>query len=86
MDNITLVVLTPTGEVFSGNANYVSLPEQGGRIGILQGHAPLLAALEEGEILCRQESGTIRIWVRSGVAEVSDNHIAVLSASAKLVE
>ena len=85
-DSITLVVVTPSGKVFSGRASYVSLPEQGGKIGILKGHAPLLAALEEGEIFCRQQSGTVCIRVSDGVAEVSDNYVTVLASAAKLME
>jgi F-type H+-transporting ATPase subunit epsilon len=43
-------VLTPEGEVFSGEVSQVSTRTAGGEIGILANHAPLLAALRPAEL------------------------------------
>ena len=43
-------VLTPEGEVFSGEVRQVSTRTVGGEIGILANHVPILAALEPAEL------------------------------------
>ena len=43
-------VLTPEGEVWSGEVRQVSTRTQSGQIGILANHAPLLAALRPTEL------------------------------------
>jgi F-type H+-transporting ATPase subunit epsilon len=43
-------VLTPEGEVFSGEVEQVSTRTAGGEIGILANHAPVLAALRPAEL------------------------------------
>ncbi len=43
-------VLTPEGEVYSGEVRQVSTRTSVGEIGILANHAPLLAALRPAEL------------------------------------
>jgi F-type H+-transporting ATPase subunit epsilon len=47
---IDVEVLTPEGEVWSGEARRVSTRTEVGEIGILANHAPLLAALRPTEL------------------------------------
>ena len=56
-------VLTPEGEVFSGEVRQVSTRTAVGEIGILANHAPLLAALQPTELrlhVCDSETQTLR--------------------------
>ncbi len=50
MEKIYLEVLTPDRVFFSGYVKFVSLPEKGGEITILPGHAPLIGELDVGII------------------------------------
>lgn len=47
---LAVEVLTPEGEVFSGEVRQVSTRTVGGEIGILANHVPILAALEPAEL------------------------------------
>jgi len=50
-------VLTPEGEVFSGEVRQVSTRTAAGEIGILANHAPLLAALRPAELRLHTAQG-----------------------------
>ena len=49
-NTLEVEVLTPEGEVFSGEVRQVSTRTVGGEIGILANHVPILAALEPAEL------------------------------------
>jgi F-type H+-transporting ATPase subunit epsilon len=48
--SLEVEVLTPEGEVFSGEVRQVSTRTVAGEIGILANHVPILAALEPAEL------------------------------------
>jgi len=45
-----LEVVTPDEKLFKGNISHVVLPGIDGSFGVLNGHAPMISALGEGEI------------------------------------
>ncbi len=49
-ENIHLEIVTPDRQLFSGAVDEVTVPSNVGYLGILPGHAPLLAELGIGEI------------------------------------
>jgi F-type H+-transporting ATPase subunit epsilon len=72
-------VLTPEGEVFSGEVRQVSTRTAVGEVGILANHAPLLAALKPAELrLHLSESETKRYAQAHGWLQVFGNHAKLL--------
>jgi F-type H+-transporting ATPase subunit epsilon len=72
-------VLTPEGEVFSGEVSQVSTRTAVGEIGILANHAPLLAALQPTELrLRRSDSETLRYAQAHGWLQVFGNRARLL--------
>jgi F-type H+-transporting ATPase subunit epsilon len=72
-------VLTPEGEVFSGEVRQVSTRTMVGEIGILANHAPLLAALKPAELrLHLSDSETKRFAQAHGWLQVFGNHARLL--------
>ena len=76
---LSVEVLTPEGEVYSGEVRQLSTRTAVGEIGILANHAPLLAALRPCELrLHVSESETLR-WAQShGWLQVFANSALVL--------
>ncbi len=72
-------VLTPEGEVFSGEVRQVSTRTSVGEIGILANHAPLLASLMPAELrLHLSDSETRRFAQAHGWLQVFGNHARLL--------
>jgi len=72
-------VLTPEGEVYSGEVRAVSTRTAEGEIGILANHAPLLAALRPAELrLHLSESETVRYAQAHGWLQVFGNRARLL--------
>lgn len=72
-------VLTPEGEVFSGDVEMVSTRTTLGLIAILANHAPLLARLEPTELrIYRGESDIVRYAQAEGFMQMSENHALLL--------
>ncbi|HEX5375734.1 MAG TPA: ATP synthase F1 subunit epsilon [Solirubrobacterales bacterium] len=76
---VDVEVLTPEGEVFSGEVRQVSTRTAGGEVGILANHAPLLAALKPAELrLHVSDSETKRYAQAHGWLQVFGNHAKLL--------
>jgi len=72
-------ILTPEGEVFSGEVSQVSTRTAGGDIGILANHAPLLAALRPAELRLFEGGGEPRRYAQAhGWLQVFGNHARLL--------
>jgi F-type H+-transporting ATPase subunit epsilon len=76
---VDVEVLTPEGEVFSGEARQVSTRTAVGELGILANHAPLLAALRPAELrLHVSDSETKRYAQAHGWLQVFGNRAKLL--------
>jgi F-type H+-transporting ATPase subunit epsilon len=76
---VDVEVLTPEGEVWSGEARQVSTRSEVGELGILANHAPLLAALRPTELrLHLSESETKRYAQAHGWLQVYGNRARLL--------
>ena len=76
---VDVEVLTPEGEVWSGEVRQVSTRTEVGEIGILANHAPLLAALKPAELrLHVSDSETKRYAQAHGWLQVFGNHAKLL--------
>lgn len=72
-------ILTPEGEVWSGEVSQVSTRTAGGEIGILANHAPLLAALRPAELRLYEGDGEPRRYAQAhGWLQVFANHTRLL--------
>jgi len=72
-------VLTPEGEVFSGEVSQVSTRTAVGEIGILANHAPLLASLRPSELRLYEGAGEPRRYAQAhGWLQVFGNHARLL--------
>ena len=76
---MNLVILTPDKELFHGSVTSVNVPAIGGRFEVLNGHAPIVAAIGQGEIRFQLTKGEKRsITVEQGFIEVIRNEVSLL--------
>jgi F-type H+-transporting ATPase subunit epsilon len=80
-------VVTPERTVFSKAVTSVIMPAHEGYLGILGGHAPLLALLQPGEIVIRTSDGAQEeIVVAGGFADVGPKKCLILADAAETPE
>jgi F-type H+-transporting ATPase subunit epsilon len=71
--------------VFEGDADIVIVPGEGGIMGILPHHAPLLSTLKYGILTVRRQGQEEHFTVAGGVVEVQPDIITVLADAAENV-
>ena len=76
-------VISPERRLFEGTAKFLVVPAHDGEIGILHGHAPLMALLGDGTLRVETGSGTRRFNVSGGFLQVIGNQASVLSERAE---
>ncbi len=76
-------IVTPEKVVFSGEAESLVVPADRGYLGVLAGHAPLLAALRPGRVAIRAEGGEKRYATAGGFMEVTPRQTTLLTESAE---
>jgi F-type H+-transporting ATPase subunit epsilon len=81
--NVNVRVLTPEGEVFTGEVQQVSTRTAVGEIGILANHVPVLARLRPTELRLHMPDGEVRRWAQAeGWLQVFANRATVLVGEA----
>src|SRR3954467_12808546 len=81
--NVNVRVLTPEGEVFSGEVEQVSTRTSVGEIGILANHVPVLARLLPTELRLHMPGGEVQRWAQAeGWLQVFANRATVLVGEA----
>ncbi len=78
-------VIAPDKIVWDANAEEIILPSSTGQLGILNGHIPLLTALDIGVMRVREQKDWKPIILLGGFAEVKDNIITILVNGAEEV-
>jgi F-type H+-transporting ATPase subunit epsilon len=77
--SIALIVVTPEGQAFNGEAEAVVLPGSEGEFGVLPGHEAFLTALRIGPMTIRKPGGEeLHAAVSQGFAEVHDDQLSVM--------
>ena len=76
------VVSSAEAEVFSGQAEFVSLPGESGELGILPGHTPLITRIKPGAVRIQNGQNEELVFVAGGILEVQPNKITVLADTA----
>jgi len=75
---LNIRVLTPDRVICSTTADEVVLPGLNGQVGILEGHAALITALDTGLLRIKLENKWTPIILCGGLAEVDRNRVTVL--------
>ena len=79
---MNLVVITPDSTLFDGEVASSTFPGAKGSFQVLNSHAPLISALEQGVVKYQPlEGNEASITISGGVVEVVDNSITVLVES-----
>lgn len=85
-NKIRLDIVTPERLVYSDDVNMVIARATDGDLGILPGHAPLIAGLEVWPLRVLKDEGETQISLCSGFIEVRPEKITILAACAELPE
>jgi F-type H+-transporting ATPase subunit epsilon len=83
-EKINLEIVTPEKHLFSGTVDSVTVPAMTGYLGILPGHAPLLAELGIGEISFKIGDQTDYLFCSWGFLEVLPDRVVLLAQTAEL--
>lgn len=83
-NKIRLDIVTPERIVYSEDVNMVIARATDGDLGILPGHAPLVAGLAIWPLRVMNDDGERMISVCSGFIEVKPDKVTVLAACAEL--
>ncbi len=85
--NLHLTVITPARAVLSAPARAVVAPAFDGELGVLPGHASMLALLGTGELrVTTPEGATRRLAVRGGFLQVTGDKVTVLTPESVAAE
>jgi F-type H+-transporting ATPase subunit epsilon len=79
---LKVTVISPESVLFEGETDSVVAPAYDGEIGILTGHAPLMALLGTGELRLGASGGGKRFTVSGGFLQVFNNDVRVVTESA----
>ena len=76
-----LEIITAEREVYADEVDIVVAPGVGGQLGILPRHAPLMTALQPGEIMVRKDGEPAYLAVTGGFMEVMGNTVTILASA-----
>ncbi|MEC7838211.1 MAG: ATP synthase F1 subunit epsilon [Chloroflexota bacterium] len=81
-DNINVKIVSPGGEIFSGDANSVLVPGSLGQMTILPKHAAILSSLSKGTITVNTTDGkNTNFVIDSGFVENLNNSLTIIIES-----
>jgi F-type H+-transporting ATPase subunit epsilon len=84
MATLHVDVVSAEGSIFSGEAKFVALPGEGGELGILPRHTPLITRIKPGAVrIARADNGEEEfVFVAGGILEVQPGTVTVLADTA----
>lgn len=82
--SLSVRILTLNGVIWESNAEGLILPSSTGLLGILPGHASLLASLDIGVVRITSNNDQIAIVVIEGFVEIKANDVLIVSNQAEL--
>ena len=86
MAALSFEIVTAERVVYSGEVDVVVAPGAEGQLAILPSHAPLITALQPGELMVRRGNEEVAMFVQGGFMEVMANRVTVLADVAERVE
>jgi F-type H+-transporting ATPase subunit epsilon len=81
---IRLDIVTPERVAYSADVNMVIARTSSGDIGVMPGHAPLIAGLQIAPLRILLDEGEAQIALGGGFIEVQPEHVTLLANSAEL--
>jgi F-type H+-transporting ATPase subunit epsilon len=84
--HLRLEFVTPERAIAHDDVDEVQLPGEAGYFGVLPGHAPLLAALQTGDMWYRKGAEVTHAFLAGGFVEVVPDRVSVLAQVAERAE
>ena len=81
-DTLKLEIVTPESKIYSEDVEMVTLPGSEGEAGIYRNHVPLMTQVQAGEIIVKRGGNEEVVAVGEGFAEVTGDHVAILTDNA----
>ena len=81
-DTLKLEIVTPESKIYSEDVEMVTLPGSEGEAGIYPNHVPLMTQVQAGEIIVKRGGNEEVVAVGEGFAEVTGDHMAILTDNA----
>lgn len=81
VEQIKLKISNEEKELFSETGDFISLPAQGGEIGIYPGHLRLFTTLNSGIIKIKQGEDFKDYEIQGGFAKIKEDQIEVFSSA-----
>jgi F-type H+-transporting ATPase subunit epsilon len=82
-DTIHVDIVSPEGQLYSGEANMVFAPAVEGEIGVAPRHAPLLTTLKAGEVRVQVDGEEEHaFYVGGGALEIQPHAVSILADTA----
>ena len=79
---LTVALVSPTQQVWSGEATFISARTTEGDLGVLPGHAPLFGILVDGAVSIKGVDGSVKEFnVSGGFLSVSNDRVSILTES-----
>jgi F-type H+-transporting ATPase subunit epsilon len=83
MATLHVDVVSAEEQIFSGEAKFVALPGEGGELGILPKHTPLITRIKPGAVRIERADGSEEfVFVAGGILEVQPHRVTVLADTA----
>lgn len=82
-NRLSVALITPKATIYEGEADMVVVPAWDGEVGILRGHAPMMALLGTGEMRVTRDGTEETFNVSGGFMQVADDVVSVLSENAE---
>jgi F-type H+-transporting ATPase subunit epsilon len=83
MASLQVDVVSAEESIFSGEAKFVALPGEGGELGILPRHTPLITRIRPGAVRIEKLNGEEEfVFVAGGILEVQPGKVTVLADTA----
>jgi F-type H+-transporting ATPase subunit epsilon len=86
MAPMRLEIITAERVVYADDVDVVVAPGIEGQLGILPHHAPLMTALQPGELMIRQNGEETYLAISGGFMEVLGNKVTILADAAERSE
>jgi len=86
MSTIKLEIVTAEKSVLSEDVDIVIAPGSEGEMAVLPHHAPLMTALNPGELRARKGSEEISLYIGGGFMEVRPDRVIVLADACERAE
>jgi len=74
-----LEIVTPEARTFSGEVDTVVVPGVEGEAGLLPGHAPLVSAIQPGELSYVSKGESHHLAIGEGFVEISNDRVSVIT-------